>query len=399
MRILLIHNYYRSASLGGEDFVFQMERDLLQAAGHEVLTYTRSNDDFRESNVADQLKVVSGMCNSSRSRRDILSLVRNRPPDVAHVHNFFPLISTSAHETCHELGVPVVQTVHNYRLVCTAATHYREGAVCELCVGGNAWAAVRHRCYRSSLLGSVAVSSTISRQWSSGIWARAVTRFIALTRFAADRLRAEGVESERIVIKPNHVIPMNDVALERQHYAVFVGRLAAEKGVMTMLEAWRELPDLPLKIIGDGPLRGVLEQTIREQNLAAEVVGPRSRAETLRMVSGALLQVIPSEWFEGMPMVALEAWAQGTPVVAARIGGLAEMLGEDEFGLGFVPGDPRSLALAVRRLAQDPALRLRFEAAGRGRVSKEFGPDMALSALESIYRGAMARRQSVQVLR
>jgi glycosyltransferase involved in cell wall biosynthesis len=388
MRILRIHNRYRSGAPGGEDAVFDAESRLLESAGHELVFYERSNDEMREGNLVDGLRTVAGLLGSGRTRRELAELIARHRPDVAHIHNTFPLVSASAHEACREAGVPIVQTVHNYRFSCAAGTHYREGRVCEDCDAASTFAAIRHRCYRGSRAGSIAVAAMIHRQRRAVFMGAGVARFIALSQFAAERLAAFGVDRARILTRPNFVDDLPPRYFGPRGYAVFSGRLSAEKGLSTLLEAWRQVPDLPLKIIGEGPQRAALQRRAQELALPVDFLGMKTRAETLQIVREALLQVVPSEWFEGMPLVVLEAWGLGVPVVMSRVGSLTEMAGDDLRGLSFTPGNADQLAAQVRRLQTRPALREALAAAAQARFLAEHTRERALDTLLETYRAA-----------
>lgn len=391
MRILRIHNRYRSGAPGGEDAVFDAESRLLESAGHELVFYERSNDEMREGSLVDGLRTVSGLLGSKRTRRELANLIARHRPDIAHIHNTFPLVSASAHEACREAGVPIVQTVHNYRFSCAAGTHYREGQVCEDCDSASVVAAIRHRCYRGSRAGSIAVAAMIHRQRRAVFMGDCVSRFIALSRFAAERLDAFGVDPARIVTRPNFVDELPPRYSGPRGYAVFSGRLSVEKGLWTLLEAWRQVPDLPLKIIGEGPQRPALQRRAQELGVRVEFLGMKTRAETLQIVREALMQIVPSEWFEGMPLVVLEAWGLGVPVVMSRVGSLTEMAGDDLRGLSFTPGDADQLAAQVRRLQTCPELREVLAAAAQARFLAEHTRERALDTLLETYRAAGAK--------
>ena len=391
MKILLVHNYYRSGSPGGEDVVFEQERALLEGAGHEVVSYTRHNDEMQGGRIGDALKVLSGLQHSKRTQRELHELIARKRPQVAHFHNTFPLVSASGYTACATAGVPIVQTVHNYRAVCASANHFRSGAVCEACTAGRPWAAVRYGCYRNSRAASFAVARMIRANARPRSPRESIGRYLALTHFAARRLIEAGVPATRIVVKPNFVdlsrLPQGLAGAPEgaSPYAVFSGRLSAEKGVETLIRAWAGVSGLSLKILGDGPERARLEARARAEGLPVEFLGMRPREEALQIVARARCQIVPSEWFEGMPMVALEAWALGVPLIAAKIGGLEEMLGEAERGLAFAPGDARALAACVARLQGDPALALRLIGNGRQALAAH-RPEASLAILEDTYR-------------
>lgn len=385
MRILLVHNYYRGGSPGGEDIVFEAERALLESAGHEVQIYTRRNDEMDEHRLRDRVSTAWSVLGLGRTRGDLLSRFRTWRPDVVHVHNNFPLISRTVFDACAVAGIPSVQTVHNYRWICSAATHVRDGRVCTECEPRDLSPAIRHRCYRGSLPGSIVVARAIRSELAQRECGGGPSRYLALTEFAAARMRAAGIDARRIRVRPNF-IDTPAIAARRERYAVFTGKLAPEKGLHTLLSAWRALPDIPLQIIGDGPSREALQAEAQKLGLKHVTFrGMQSREAARHAVAAATLQVVPSEWFEGMPLVVLEAWASRTPVVASSIGGLAEMIGQDERGLAFTPGDADALAVRVRRVWNDSLLSDRLTAAALEHVHQHHSPDAALRSLIEIY--------------
>lgn len=389
----MVHNYYRKATPGGEDNVFRQERDLLAGSGATVVSYTRSNDEVEVSDRRQLVRTAADMSWSWRSYEEISDLIRRERPDVAHFHNTFPLISASGYVACRDQGVPVVQTLHNYRTICAAATFHRAGKVCEQCKAGRPWPAVLHRCYRGSLPGSLAMARMLRANWRRGIYQDFIDVFVALTEFAAARFAREGIPRERIVVNPNFVDSTAAVSAGGGGYAIFVARLSQEKGVGLLLRAWRDLRDIPLKVVGDGPLFEQAMATARADGLPVEFLGMRPREEAIELIGNADLQVIASEWFEGLPLVAVESYARGTPVVASRIGGLTELVLDGETGLHFAAGDPASLAGQVRRLWNDPVLRARMRRGARACFEAKYTPQLALQRLLDTYgRAQLAAR-------
>lgn len=394
MKVLMVHNFYRAATPGGEDNVFRQERDLLRNAGVDVVCFTRSNDDV---DVRDRRQVVRTAANmgwSWESYEQLSDLIVRERPDVAHFHNTFPLISASGYVACRDRGVPVVQTLHNYRIVCAAATFHRAGRVCEQCSAGHPWPAVWHRCYRGSLAGSLAMARMLRSNWRRGIYEDFIDVFVALTQFAASKFAGEGLPRERIVVSPNFVDSTAPASGGGGGYAIFVARLSEEKGVRVLLRAWRELRDIPLKVVGDGPLFGEFRAAARAEGLPIEFLGMRPREEAIELIGAAELQVIASECFEGFPLVAVESYARGTPLVAASIGGLTELVIDGETGLRFDAGDAGALASNVRRLWSDAALRGRLRHGARVRFESEYTPQHALKRLLAIYERARAQAQA-----
>jgi glycosyltransferase involved in cell wall biosynthesis len=347
MKVLLAHNYYRSSAPSGEDAVFRNERTLLERNGIDIIPFERFNDDIDDSTVAKRIRLALNYAWSAETYREISALIRRTRPDLAHFHNIFPLISPSAYAACRDAGVPVVQTLHNFRFVCPGAMLLRNGRPCEECLSSGLLHALWHRCYRDSFAATLSQVWTIASNRRRGTYRNMVNHYIALTGFAAGRLVAGGLPAKRMSVKPNFLPDPPPAGTGEGGYAVYVGRLAGEKGVRTLLSAWRAFPDFPLKMAGDGPLRGELAEIIGREGLNIELLGMRNRAELIDMVGGAEMQIVPSECYEGFPLVILEALACGTPVVASRIGSLDEIVEDGITGVKFAPGEPAALAEKV----------------------------------------------------
>ena len=397
MKVLLVHNFYRSVTPGGEDNVFRQERAMLEAAGIEVVCYTKSNDDVNEHDRGQVVRTAAAMSWSQKTYDELTALLRRERPALAHFHNTFPLITPSAYQAVKDAGLPVVQTLHNYRMICVAGTFFREGKVCESCTAGSPWAGVRHRCYRGSLAGSMAVAWMLHRNWQRRTYQDLIDVYIALSSFAAERFAAEGIERARIEIKPNFVNSTGPVSPGGGGYAVFAARLSDEKGVFTLLKAWRGLRDIPLKVVGDGPLLEAMKAQAVAEQLPVEFVGLQRRDEVLKIIGDAELQVIASECFEGFPLVLVESYARGTPVIASHIGSLGKLVVPGETGLHFEVGNAESLSREVRRLWEDPTLRARMRLRARERFESEYTPDRNLAMLLDIYERALNKNRSAQV--
>lgn len=382
MRVVLVHNFYQQA--GGEDVVFASERDLLREHGVEVVEYTRHNDAIEHASLVG---VATATVWAPDSRRALEDLLRRHRPDLVHFHNTFPLISPAAYYACRTAGVPVVQTLHNYRLLCPSATLFRQGRPCEACVGRSfAWPGVLHRCYRGSAAATAVVAGMLSVHRALGTWSRLVHVYVALTEFARRKFTEGGLPPDRIVVKPNVLRDVPTPGDHRGTFALFAGRLAAEKGVKTLAEAWRHVPPgVSLRIVGSGPL----ERLSGSGPEGVEWLGGQPREAVFAQMRDAAFLVLPSEWYEGgFPLVALEAFACGLPVVASRLGCMQEIVREGTTGLLFAPGDPLDLAEKIRWATDHPEQMHAMGANARRQFEAEYSAGRNFDALMGIYQQA-----------
>ena len=385
MKILLAHNSYQQP--GGEDVVFGQEAALLADAGHEVVTFTRSNNDLRLHGVVNRAAALAGSVWSSRTYREVAAIVRERKIDVAHIHNTHLVMSPSVVWACHDHDVPVIQTLHNYRLLCAASSFYRDGGVCEECVSHGLRQAVRRRCFQQSRARTSGVVVNIAVHRALGTWEKAVNTFIALTPFAKRKFVEGGLPAERVVVKPNFVSPDPGYSDKRGNYIIYAGRLTPEKGVLTLVNAMREVPpDIPLMIVGDGPARPQLEQSISDSGLQNVVVlGPRTRVETLGLIKGARLLIFPSEWYETFGLTIIEAMACGVPVIASRIGVVTDTITDGSTGLLFAPADHHALANTIARAWNDPESMRSISRNARREFEAKYSAERNLRQLLAIY--------------
>lgn len=363
------------------------EQRLLEQNGFEVIPFTRHNDDLSPG-LAGAVGASFSNAWSFPAIAGLRRLIAAHQPHVAHFHNTFPQISPAAYLACREAGVPVVQTLHNYRMFCANGLLNRQGQPCEKCIGRAPLPALLHACYRDSHLatGGMLIGSSLHR--ARRTYHTGVDRFIALTKFAAQRFIAHGLPPERIAVRGN-CLPFDPGAGDGAGgYALYVGRLSAEKGLRTLLRAWRHTPDIPLRVAGDGELRATLER--EAAGLPVQFLGRIPAPEVIGLMQRAAMLVVPSEWYEGFPRVVVEAFATGTPVVATDIGGLAEVIDEGVNGFKFPKGSAEALAAAVTRLWQSPELRARHRAANRARFETEYSPGTGFASLGEIYRQVLA---------
>lgn len=363
MRILAVHNRYRER--GGEDAVFEAELALLERHGDEVVPLIFDN----ETIAADaSLRTRAGLAATTVWSRGARARVREAllaaRPDVAHFHNTFPLVSPAAYGACRERGVAVVQTLHNYRLLCPSATFFRDGRPCEDCLGRTPpWPAVLHACYRTSRLQTAVVATMLTTHRLRKTWANDVDAFVALTAFSRQKFIEGGLPAERIIVKPNFVEPDPGPGQGERGGFLFAGRLVEEKGIRTLLRAWNESGvEARLRIAGDGPLAAeVTAAADRTPNV--EYLGRLDRGTLHDEMRRARALIFPSLWYEGFPVTIVEAFACGLPVIASQIGSMAEIVQDGRTGRLVPAGDPRALARSVASAAAEPAA---LEAMSRG---------------------------------
>jgi glycosyltransferase involved in cell wall biosynthesis len=284
------------------------------------------------------------------TRREVADLIRREKPQLAHLHNTFPLVSPSIYTACKEAGVPVVQTLHNYRLICPAAIFFRDGKVCEDCLEHSLWRGVLHGCYRHSRIETSAVALMLAVHRWRRTWNWGVNCFIALCEFSRKKFIEGGIPAEKIVVKPNFVYPDPGCRAQSGEYVLlYIGRLSREKRALTLLTAWQRLPvRIPLRIIGAGPEREVLEASAKRFSLVdVRFLGQLPHEEVLADLKGARCLVFTSAWYENFPMTIAEAFACGVPVIASRLGAMEEIVAHGRTGLHFTSGDAEDLAQKV----------------------------------------------------
>ena len=383
MRLIGIHTHYQQR--GGEDESFSAEVALLQERGHQVQPVTFHNQGLETLCRWEQAAVTLW---NREAYRQVREAIRTLRPDLVHIHNTFPLASPAVIRAAKAEGVPVIMTLHNYRLLCVNALLFREGRVCEACLGRFPWRGAIYGCYRQSRAASAVVAGMLTLHRLLGTWSL-VDRFIALTDFARQKFIQAGFPPEKLAVKPNFVHPDPGPGEGRGGYALFVGRLSPEKGVRTLLRAWERLGGkVPLKIVGDGPLAGDVRQAVRQMP-GVEWLGRKTPDEVYTLMGNAAFLVFPSEWYETFGRVAIEAFAKGTPVLAADIGAVAEVTDHGRTGLHFRPGDPEDLAAKVEWLLAHPTELARMRREARTEYEAKYTAERNYQLLMEIYGQAL----------
>ena len=383
LQILMVHNRYRIR--GGEDVSTDAEIALLREYGHNVHVITKDNRDLEKRNAVG---LAANSVWSRRSRREVWDILRGGGFDVMHVQNFLPQFSPSIYYAAREAGVPVIQTLRNYRLLCPTGTFHRDGRTCEACLGRSvAWPGIRYSCYRDSRMATAAVAGMTAVHHIMRTWTQCVTQYIALTRFARDKMVEGGFPAEKIAVKPNFVFPDPGYESEKEDFALYVGRLSPEKGIATLLRAWQQT-QFPLKIVGEGPLRQSVEAAA-EQLPHVEYLGRKTLSETYALLGKACLLVFPSEGFETFGRVMAEAFSRGTPVVASQLGAAGELVDSLKTGLHFTPGDADDLAEKVKWMVSRPVERAQMGREARLVFENRYSSSQNHAQLVEIYLRAI----------
>lgn len=414
IKILLVHNFYQQS--GGEDTVLESELQILSKRNESDLL-TISNNEIKTFFL--HLKVATNSHYSSISRKNISLKLSQRNYDVVHVHNFFPILTPSIYDACIEASVPVVQTLHNFRTICPGALLLRNGKVCEKCITGNPYQAMFYRCYRNSILGSLSVARMVAYHRKRKTWKDKVNRFIALTDFAKSKFVEAGFPDQKIIVKPNfynyssevrgqraennlqntagrsQISEVKSLGTEKRKGALFVGRLSPEKGVETMLSAWTSLY-IPLRIAGDGPL---LDYYCTNRPATVNFLGRLSGEQVSHEMKQASFLIMPSQWYEGFPMVLVEAFAHDLPVIASRLGSMAEIVQDGVTGLHFEPGNPEDLADKVRWMDSHPEECRRMGENAYQEYLAKYTPEKNYKMLIDIYEQAIEEKKASMSIR
>jgi len=393
MKLLLVHDAYQQRA--GEDSAFEAERELLISKGHRVVEYRRDNEEIQSYSALRKLSLFGRTIWNSETFRALVGIIDRERPDVAHFHNTFPLISPSAYYACREEGVPVVQTLHNYRLACPASTFYRDGRICKECVDRGLSRGVVHACYRASHAASATVALMLAFHRWRRTWTSQVDCYLTLSQFSRGQFIDLGLPADKLLVKPNFLYTDPGVRKGCGEPFVFAGRLSSEKGLRTLLRAWGNLQTPPpLRIVGDGPLRTELESLKAAGNLEhVSLEGWKPRTDVLEAIKGARALVIPSEWYECFPMVIVEAFAAGVPVIASKLGAMAELVECGKTGLHFSPGNDSHLAATVEWALAHPEEMQAMGRHARIEYEQKYTADRNHTLLMEAYRRAIAQHE------
>ncbi len=400
MKILVAHNFYQKP--GGEDAVCESEIRLLREAGHQVIEYSRHNEEIRGYSFLEKASLGWRTSWSERTNHELRDILRRELPDVAHFHNTFPLISPSAYYACHAAGIPVVQTLHNYRLLCPGGNLFRDGEICEECISHSLLRSIVHGCYHDSRLASAALAGMLTAHQLLRTWTEQVDLFLVCTEFARRKFVDAGFDPARIRVKPNFIAPDPGRRIDGGQNALYIGRLSEEKGPQLLPLAWSNLSAvIPLEIVGEGPLRASLERDFARFSLrGVHFSGWLGAQATMERLHAAKFLIVPSTCYEGFPMAIAEAYACGVPVIAAGHGGLAEIVRDGYTGLYFTPGHAEDLALKVEWAWTHPDETKTMGLDARVEFESKYNARSALKSLENAYESVDPRgKESVALVK
>lgn len=392
MRILIVHGRYRTAAPSGENRVVDQEFAALTAAGHDVQRFERHSDEIAGWSTVQKAALPAVSLWNEPVRRELSELLRRDTPDVVHVHNTFPLISPSVLHACRAARVPVVATLHNYKLLCASGDFFREGSPCHECAGGKRLPAVAHGCYRGSRAATVPVAASSSLHRTA--WQRLVSAYIFISASQRDLMKGLALPAERIFVKHNFVPPPSATTTGRDHTVVFLGRLDAAKGARLLMHAWDAFRDrhptssLRLVVAGGGPLAGEVERWA-SGHPSVDVAGLLSPESAAALLGRALAAVVPSQWEETFGLVAVEAMAAGVAPIAPARGSFPELITPGTDGALFTPGDARDLAEVLADVDRHPTRYLEYGSSGAETYRRRFHPSGNVERLLEVYRFAV----------
>jgi len=346
MKILQIHNFYLQR--GGEDVVYEAEKQLLESHGHTVVRYERNNKEIEQFSLIEKSFLLWRTTWQKRSYFEVKDIIINEKPDICHVHNIMPLISPSVYYACKEMRIPIVQTLHNYRLLCANAYLFRNGKICEECMGKSLYRSVKYGCYRDSRVQTLALARMVEKHKKKRTWNNVVNAYIVLTTFAKEKFIQGGLDERKIFIKPNFLFDDPGFSNTDNDYFFFAGRLDETKGIKLLNTIAQKLPNIKLRVAGDGNfIKSKIDSRIR-------YLGRLSKEKVLDELKNSKALIFPSIWYEGMPMTVIEAFATGKPVIASKIGSLSEMISDRKTGLLFEPGNEKDLMRMIKWMVNNP---------------------------------------------
>ncbi|EOR28258.1 putative transferase [Clostridium sartagoforme AAU1] len=382
-KVLIVHNYYQIP--GGEDTVVDNEKNLLIENNHDVFLYTRHNDEIKKRSMLGKLILPLETVFSFKTYREVKKIIKEKNINIVHVHNTLPLVSPSVYYAARHSGIPVVQTVHNFRLLCPGATFTRNNKICEDCVKKNLYHSIKNKCYRNSITQSFISAFNLYFHRLIGTYKK-VDGYIALTNYNREKLSTL-IKSNNIFVKPNF---MKETLVSKKYlkedYFIYVGRIDRLKGIEVLLQSWEKLDNMQLIIVGTGPyLEGARKFIANKKLNNINLVGYKDKSEVINLIRKAKAIIVPSQCYEGFPMTIVESFSVGTAVIAGAIGNLECIVENEENGLLFKYDDPIKLALTVKRLNEDSELLRKLSNGAKQYYRRDYNDEINYKILVNIY--------------
>lgn len=390
--VLIVHNYYQIP--GGEDTVVRNEKELLEEHGHRVILYTRNNSELNHLSKAGKLLLPFTTIFNFRTYKEIKKLIRKEQVDIVHVHNTLNLISPAVYYAARSMKKPVVQTIHNFRLLCPGATFYRNGHICEDCVNHGLQCAVKHKCYRGSFVQTLACVLNLYFHRMTGIYRK--INYICLTEFNKEKLLLlPGLNPDQVYVKPNFTKqePKSTAEIvERENFFLYAGRLDPLKGIEKLLKAWMQMGQNAPKLVicGSGPLEEWCRQTIQENQLnMVEFLGQTKWDEVQKLMGKTRAIILPTQWYEGFPMTIVEAYSQGTPVIGPDMGNVGDLIEEGITGWKYSMNNENALQECVQFAMMQGTDYMGIYA----EYEKNYTPQINYKQLMEIYRKVLTQHE------
>lgn len=391
MKILIGHNHYRWP--GGEDAVVATEARLLSDLGHEVKLFETDNAQFLNGGILQKINSAKNLFWSARSYKNLKAILNDFKPQVAHFHNIYFSLTPSVYDACHDHGVAVIQSLHNFRMMCANGLFFRNGSVCEDCVRKSVWQGIKNRCYQDSILSSSLVTAITSFHRWKNTFNEKVDMYITATEFTRSKYVREGIIADKIAIKPNVYYPIEKFLKPKGEFVLYVGRLSREKGVERLLDAWEDIGNIPLKLMGEGPLEAQLKSKVEQKGLKQiEFLGRLNDQQYIDYMQRAKFLIVPSLCYENFPRIVVEAFAFGLPVLASRLGSLVEIIDDGNTGCLFDPNNMEDFRDKIKIMwgRDDQGLSEKVLKI----FNEHFSPKVNIEKLISIYNQAIMNRKN-----
>lgn len=395
-KILIIHNSHRKGSSSGDDIVFKKEAELLTTHAHDVIRFNLFNDEFDASNAIKKLLIGLQIPWSISAFRMIEKVLSKECPDIVHIHNFFPLLSPSIYYAIHSKGIPIVQTLHDFRFLCPMAFFMRNGFICEECKGGSFLRSIKYGCFKNSKVQTIPVALMLKIHYMLNTFKNKIDAYICLTESQRKIFLDAGFDRNKLFLKPNLIDDTFTAGENKKgNYVIFIGRIGVEKGLGTIIEAWKYLPDVPLKIIGDGPDAEKFNSLALNLNIKnIDFLGYRPHNECMKILNKARFLVMPSICYETFGLTIVEAFSYFKPVIVSNMGAMADIVKDKITGLLFTPKNAKELANKITWLWNNSEECMKMGQNARTEYEAKYTPEKNYEMLMGIYQKTIDKKKN-----